>query len=349
MASTLNRIRHVVLILLLSFGLILVSCNGVPSTPGGQPSPTETASTPGEILEPSPTTTSTPQPGRILLVIQTGIEAEYAGDVSSRLSELASQSSLRFEQSDALAGNEPGSTRAVFWIGDAAEFSRQAAASAQIPFILIGPEEAEPGANVSQILVSPLHASFVAGLITILIAPDRRAGGLFSADDPLSPQLMDAFTNGARYLCGNCAPIYAPVVFFPLTSTAAAGQGIDAWKAAFDQLDQNRIETLYLPAQGASREMLDYLKSQGVVVVGSAPPPEGYSSLWAATVTQDPAAAVDQIWEMLFQFGSSAQSVDAPVMVTDFNESILTPGKLQLVEKVAAELKAGMIAPLSVP
>ncbi len=349
MVDTSDRLPRSLFILLLIFALILAGCNGAPATSGDQPGVTETAPSPLASLEPPPLPTNTPAPGKIALVAQPGAGAEYAGEVNARLSELAAQSGLLFEQIEIQSESDLESVRAVFWIGDASSFAQLAASSPEIPFVLIGSEEVPSGANVSQIRLSPLRASFVAGLITILIASDRRAGGLFPADDPLNSQLTDAFVNGARYLCGNCAPIYAPLVFFPLTGAVAGGGGFDAWKAAFDQMDQSRVEALYLASEGVTSEMLDYLKSQSVVVVGSAAPPEGYAALWAATVTLDPAVALEDIWAALSPPDAGAQVVDAPVVVRDVNESILSPGKLQLVEKITAELEAGLISPLSVP
>jgi hypothetical protein len=348
MPDRLPRLRSI-FILVLSIALLASGCNGAGATPSIQPTSSGLSPQPEtpDVLTVIPS--DTPAPARVWLVVQSGTAGDYVDGISAKLSELAAQSGYSFEQIETLSESDLKNARAVFWYGDPADFNRLTASAPQTPFVLIGSAGAKTAANVSQILLSPARVSFVAGLVAILTAPDRRAGGLFSADDPLHPQRIDAFNNGARYLCGRCVPVYAPVFFFPVTSAVAGGQSYEAWKVAFDQLDQNRIESLYLPPEGASREMLDYLAGQSVVVVGSAAPPEGYSSIWAATVDQNPAAALETLWPDLFSAEAAGKTIDAPIVLRDINDLILTPGRRSLVERIAAELTAGWIEPLSVP
>jgi len=160
---------------------------------------------------------------------------------------------------------------------------------------------------------------------------------------------MDAFSNGARYLCGRCVPVYAPVISFPLTTSVSESHAFEGWKNAFDELNQNRIQSLYLPPQAATTELLDYLASQSVLLVGSSTPLEGYTSIWAATVRLDTITALEDMWADLLQPDTGPKVVNAPVVIGDINEQLLTPGKLGLVEKVAADLASGWIAPLSLP
>lgn len=348
MKAALPRLKGILLSALII--LILASgCTGAVNTAVTQPPADDIPTPTGTPDKASPVPSDTPAPNLVRLVVKAGDGADYTDEISARLRELASQAGYAVEQSESLTESELQNTIAVFWIGDPAELNPLAASAPQIPFVLIGSDKPEPAVNISEIHMSADRVSFIAGLVAILIAPDRRAGGLFSADDPLSPQRMDAFNNGARYFCGRCVPVYAPVVFFPLTSAVSGGQGDEAWKAAFDELNQNRIESLYLPPEAASREMLDYLTGQSVRLVGTASPPEGYASMWAATVTQDPVAALEELWPHLSATGTPGHVINAPIVLRDVNDLLLPPGRQDLVEKIAAELAAGWIEPLSVP
>ncbi len=337
------------LILILTTILLGTGCHGAVNTPETLQSVDASSTQAGTPIEPAFIPTDTPSPALVWLVIKPDDGEHYLEQISVRLRDLAARSGYGFRETESLADNDLQDAKAVFWYGDPADIQPLAASAPQVPFVLISTATIEPAANLSQVHLSAARVSFIAGLTAILIAPDRRAGGLFPAEDPLSAQRIDAFNNGARYLCGRCVPVYAPVVFFPLTGSVSGGQGFEAWKAAFDELDQSRIESLYLTPEAASWEMLDYLDSQGVVVVGTAAPSEGYASLWAATVIQDPAAALENLWPQLLETEAPSRVVNAPIILQDVNELILTPGRRGLVEKIAAELTAGWIEPLSVP
>lgn len=345
---TLKKLQRIILVsLTISVVVILAGCNGAISSK--QPTASEPAILQETTTAPIPTPSVTPPPGIVRLVTQAGFDAAYIEEIDIKLDELSAQAGLVYSRSETLAESELESTRAVIWIGDPTEFNRLAAAAQEIPFVHIGSAKLDQAKNIFQIHLSPARVNFIAGLITVLIAPDRRAGGLFSVEDPDNAQWMNAFVNGAAYFCGRCMPVYAPVISFPITSAVSESQGFQGRKSAFDQLDQNRLEVLYLTPQAVTSEMLDYLASQSIVVVGSGPPPEGYNSIWAATVTENVASMLDQLWSELFQSDVSGQVLEAPIAIRDINDQILSPGRQQLVEKIASDLVDGWIEPLSIP
>ncbi len=344
-----KSILKTVMIAMVFFALIVSACHGAASTkqPGVSTTPSAALETPAE---PTPLPSPTTAPGKVWLVAPPGSDASLVEGIHGKLGELADKEGYSLDQTDNLTTSQlDQNTKIVVWLGENADIANLAGTAPQTHFIMIGPGQGEPTANLSLINTSNTRVSFIAGLIATLVAPDRRSGGLFSADDPLDAQLQDSFANGGRYLCGRCTPIYAPVVFFPVTTSVSPSLRLDGWKAGFDSLNQNRIEVLYIPPLAATPDFLTYLNGQGVAVVGSAAPPDGFSNQWVATVSQDVISPLVQLWPELMQTEGTGKAINAPIVMTDINDQRLTPGKLELAKEVAADLAAGYISPLSVP
>ena len=105
-------------------------------------------------------------------------------------------------------------------------------------------------ANLSIIRGGENQAVFLAGYLATLNAPDFRSGALLVDGAANTAKLQDSFLNGGHYFCGRCAPVYAPIVLFPQVGLVPAGADAAGWQAAFDTLNQNLLEMLYVPAEG---------------------------------------------------------------------------------------------------
>jgi hypothetical protein len=83
-------------------------------------------------------------------------------------------------------------------------------------------------------------------------------------------------------------------------------------------------------------------------VVGALPPPPELSAQWAATVGFDPLEALREALPEALS-GKSAGSLSVPVSLSDVNPQVFSPGRMELVKGLMAELAAGRLEPLSVP
>ena len=333
---------HLLTTLLVLGGLILTGCNGsTPKTP---------AATPTETVLPSatPEPTATSQPGMVWLIAPQGTDQAVGQVTADYLSQASSQAGLLFETHPEFdQTGAPDSLKAVFSLDTSADFSGLAAAMPDTQFVLIGSDLPDAGANLSTIDLQPDQQLFVAGYIATLVASDFRSAGLFIDSDPRLTAEQDSFLNGAHYLCGRCVPVYAPIVLFPQTTTIPAGADTASLNAAFANLDQNWIQTLYLAPGAMDPDFMAALVSQEVAMIGTQAPPEAVAGNWIATVSVDVTNALDQVWPKVIA-GEGGQQASAAVNLQDINASWLTPGKQDMVKLVIQDLSAGWVSSRSV-
>jgi hypothetical protein len=236
----------------------------------------------------------------------------------------------------------------VIWLGTANGISELAAGAPQVQFVAITTSNLQAGANLSIIHTRPEDVIFISGYISTLIAPDWRGAGLLPSDGPLGDQIQTVFTNGGRFFCGRCAPAYAPVVLFPVSAALPSGSDASSWQAAFDELNGNVIEVLYVSDAAVSPELLAMLNDLDITLIGSQTPGEEILSNWAATVQMDGTALLETLWPSLIA-GQGGTLLETPVTLRDVNPDKLSPGRQELVATMIANLQSGLVNPDSVP
>lgn len=325
--------------------LVLSACNGqaptvatVTATPGDDPTPV--------LEDPTQVPSPTSPPGWVWLVATAGADNASQTSIQTWLASQAALAGLQFERVEAYPVGDTAPTPRIVVFLEAPEDAANLAASApNTQFLIVTDQNIEPANNLTIIRNPAVQQAFIAGFIATLVAPDFRSGGLFSGEDGIS---QEAYLNGGRYLCGRCIPVYAPVVLFPQVNTLNLDGGSLAWKEAFDTLNLNRIQVLFVPPQTLEAEFLEYLISLNIKLLGTQLPAEEYRSAWVATVAADLQGALDQAWPGLVA-GEGGKTIAASLQLNDVNDSLLTPGKLGMVEKLMDELRGGWIEPLSVP
>lgn len=323
----------------------LAACNN--ATPSATNTPTQAVDqTPvTSVPSPEPTTTS----AKVILVSDTNAAPAEVQNAETRLTALAAQANLTLVKAETLiAADLTADVKIVVWLGSADGIADLASGAPQVQFVAITPAEIQPSANLSVIHDSPANVIFIAGYISTLIAPDWRGAALLPSDGPLGDQVQSVFENGGRFFCGRCAPAYAPVVLFPLSATLPASSPASAWQAAYDTLNQNVIEVLYVSDPASSPELLAALKDAGVTLIGSQTPSADLQANWAVTVQMDSVSLLDTLWPDLLA-GNPGQALEAPVTLSDINPDKFSPGRQELVETMIANLQNGLVDPFSVP
>lgn len=322
--------------------LVLAACSAAQTPTASEPLPT--ATTPPQI---TPTTTAVPD--AVWLVAGADIDPRTQSEFSAWLSEQAVQAGMEFSVVDAFPQSEtPANLKYVVVLSPVENISALAANGNQTQFVVITNQSQTPSTNLSVIHAADDQAAFLAGYLAILNAPDFRSGALLIDGAAQTPRLQETFVNGGRYFCGRCAPVYAPIVIFPQIGLVPANADAAAWQAAFDTLNKNNLEMLYLPPEGLLPDFLTYLSTKNIKVVSSAPPPDGSEGLWVASVHSDALAALQEIWPDI-QAGSGGQEVSAKLVIDHVNSANLSPGRLQRAERLIPDLLSGIISPLSVP
>lgn len=337
--------RNIPLILVFILMALLSACSLQSSGPLATATSAEPATTPTT----APLPTTTPEPEEIWLVASPQVDPVLLQEVTAWLEEQAASEGFNLRNVDSfLTGEVNERVKVVVSLTDIEDIENLAANFPDLDFIVFSEQEISTAENLSVIRSDPNLMAFLAGYLATLNAPDFRSGGLFMDQGDHSARLQESFLNGGRYLCGRCSPVYAPIVAFPQVGLVPAGADAAGWQAAFDTLNQHRIEMLYVPAEGLQPAFLDYLMGQNVGLISNGAPPPGYESLWVASVMTDSLSALQELWPEI-SAGSSGREVQADLILANINRENLSPGRQQLAEILIPELISGAIVPLSVP
>jgi len=331
--------------LLVGILILLAACNPV--------SPVITATATGALLETPTTLIPTLEPtaptAKIILVSDGSASTTDLQKAETVLTDLAARNNMNLVQAASLTTSDLSpEVKIVVWIGQAEGIAELAAGAPQVQFVAITSSALEPAVNLNIIHLRPEKVIFIAGYISTLIAPDWRGGGLLPSDGPLGDQVQAVFSNGGRFFCGRCAPAYAPVVLFPVSAALPANSLVSDWQAAFDELNKNIIEVMFVSDAAASPELLAALSEKGIFLIGNQPPTADLQSAWAATVSIDGISQLEALWPDLLAL-KPGQSVEAPVVLSDVDPAKLSPGRQQLVNAMIENLQSGLVNPFSIP
>jgi hypothetical protein len=324
--------------------LFLLAACSTPATPTATVEVTST-----QAPEAVATPTATPEPAVVWLITGASSETVMGEQFSAFLNERAPIDNFTLEVRETFSQDGiPGDLQIAVFLSPGEDVVTLAADHPDTQFVVISDHDLTPASNLSVIRAAETQAAFLAGYIATLNAPDFRSGALLVDGTVNTAQTQDSFLNGGRYFCGRCAPVFAPIVLFPQVGLVPAGADAAGWQTAFDTLNQNFIETLYVPAEGLLPEFLTYLAGKNVGVISNAPPPASSKAIWIATVQSDLVAALAGIWPALTA-GEGGKTVPASLVLTHVNGENLSPGRQKLAERIIPGLISGVISPLSVP
>ncbi len=341
--SVTKKTALIAFILIAAFAAnVLAGCNGAASTPTPTPVPVQAS--------PTALPTATTDPGAVWFIAPAQADPSLSQAIAAYLQQAASQAGLSYATYPEFRQSELPKNLKVAVLLDPASEPDPASLATSLPdtqFILIGDGLPQASGNLSVVDTQLDQRVFVAGYIATLVADDFRSGGLFSEGDPLLASKQDSFMNGGQYLCGRCVPVYPPLVTFPQIVTIPAQADAGGMQTAFDQLNQDTIQTLYLPAEAYNTDFLTYLAGQNVAMLGLQTPPDGFSNNWITTVQVDAVTALDQVWSAVLA-GQGGQQAAAVVSLADTNANLLSPGRQEMVKDLISELAGGWVVPGSV-
>ena len=295
------------------------------------------------------TATPEPEPVRVVLVGSQETTPQFFAQAQLVLNELAASAGLAFEvHSTAGELNLNNSSGVVVFLETPPDLEALVSASSGVHFVVISAQDRAPAENLSVVRLHPDREAFLAGYLTTLIAPDWRAGALLPSDSAIGADLSVAFQNGGWYLCGICATQFAPYTSFPIVAAMPANSDAASWQYGMQELEKLVTYTLYVAPEAASMEVFALLAGKGIVLVGGQTPPQEILPLWAATVTQDVAQPLRQVFAGAIS-GQAGRLVDATLMVTDVNPELYSEGRQRLVNELIPALEDGSVFTLNVP
>lgn len=298
-----------------------------------------------------PTATPLP-PDRVVLVAPADTDTSLLAGAQAALAELSASSELEFETRQEITSTMlSADIKIVVFLYHPENLGSLAANAPDTQFVAISELNWSPPSNVTIIRVKQNDVVFLSGYIAAILAPNYRAGALLAAENV---EINQAFLNGVHYYCGICAASIYPLNKYPVYSQQPAGSTPEAWQAAFEEINLNKVNVLFVPQEAASAQLLSYLSAQDVALIGIQTPSVEGQSRWAATINVDKITPLQEIWPDLTA-GNGGRIVNADISISDtqsltvLDGSVwLSEGKQVLVNKIIQLLREDLISALPV-
>jgi hypothetical protein len=335
------RLKTIFLLIPLFF---LVACNGEATPEPLLPSPTFTH-------EFTPTT-STPL---VILVLPVDLPGGDSETFQSLIYNLAQENGLRFQLRNSLTVEElqaeHPALKVVVALAPDPGLAALAASAPEVQFLAVDIPGVTAGGNIATIggVDQPIDKqAFLAGYVAPMFASEWRVGILSQKETPGGESARTAFTNGYHYFCGYCRnpdfssprPEYPVVVRIP---TDALLNEFIYYAAALRDYNTNfYAEVVYVYPEVATQDVYSYLAEEGTLLIGQELPSEDLRSSWIVSIQPNIIPAIEKIFPELLA-GRGGISIPTPLFLTDINESLLTEGKLQLVQEILDGLQNGTI------
>ena len=296
----------------------------------------------------TPTTSPSPtalQP-LVILYAPPGSDASLVDDLGSELSELAAQDGLRFDtRSQMLESDFEEDLRLVVVLSPDPGVLNLTQTYPQVQFLAIGISDLEAGGNLSVIGTGgnrPDQQGFLAGYLATVVTPDWRVGIISQGDTTSGMAARNGFVNGVIFYCGLCRPVFPPFYQYPSFYDLPGGASQEEQQAAADFLIGQSVQTVYVFPGMADSFLMEYLAQAGVNLIGADTPPAGVQNNWIASVQTDLVSSVKEVWPRLVN-GEGGISLELPLIITNRNAGLFSPGRQHHVENLLSDLMAGYI------
>ena len=341
------RIKSISLFL----SLVLAACSSIPGAggPTSTPAPTDT------VVPTAGPTATLPAP-LVILVMPADMNAQKSQDYQTLGYNLAQAAGYRFQVLNKLSSAdlalEPN-LKAVIALAPDPGIVSLAAAAPQAQFLAVNIPGITPGANVSTLggQDPPIDkVSFMAGYIAALVTDDYRIGVILRKGSSEADTIMNAYSAGRTFYCGLCNPTTPPFVDYPSiwpNAEIPTDAKPNEYTAYADLMIRQGVQTLFMQPSMDTPELLDYLPTVGVLMIGTESPTKNISG-WVVTLQPDYLASIKAAWPDLMA-GKGGKAFPAPLALTDVNADLFSVGKQRLAQKTLNDLLAGLISTTAKP
>ncbi len=293
-----------------------------------------------------PTPTPIP-PDRAILIAPADTDAGMLVEAQALMAELTASTGLQFEtRAEITEDTLTADVKVVVFLSHPDNLGTLAAKAPATQFVAISSLDWTPPANVTLIHVQDNDAAFLAGYTAAILAPNFRVGALLAAE---STSVSLAFENGVHYYCGTCSALINPLNSYPIVSVQSAGSAPEVWQAAFDQININKVNVVYVAKEAMSAQLLTYLAAQDVAIIANQTPLEEGRVRWAGSIYLDGISPLREIWNDLIS-GVGGRTINATFKITD-NQQLavsdgtvwLSQGRLRLVDDMIQLLRENQI------
>jgi hypothetical protein len=215
----------------------------------------------------------------------------------------------------------------------------------QTQFLAINLPGIQPGGNVSVLGGESARIdqiAFIAGYIGAMITEDYHTGALLVKDSPDADKIIKAMRAGQEFYCGLCNPYAGPFEEYPLVQDIPKDAKPNEYSAYADILIRKKVETLFLQPGVDVPELLQYLPTVGVLMIGTQAPMKDIPG-WVVTLQPDYLEAMKSALPDLAA-GQGGKAFPAPLSFTNANPDLFGPGKQANAHKVLDDLIGGFIS-----
>jgi hypothetical protein len=316
---------------------------------GSRPTPSPATETPTTAA--TPTASPTTAAPLAVLVLPAEMDQNQKDTYQTLIYNMTQEDGMRFQVLNSLSTNDLAleglALKVVVALPPDPGLNALASAARDVQFLGIGIPGLAAASNLSTIGASgfPIdQQAFLAGYIAGLVAPEWKVGILSQKDTPEGDAAVTAFTNGFTYYCGSCRnPLFPqPAGIYPVIVRIPTDAQPGEYTAYADLLLHNAVKAAYVFPDVATSELLNYMAQNGLLLVGQSSPGDSVKDQWIASIQPDVLSAVKTIFPELLD-GKGGQVVPTPLFLTDVNPTLLTEGKLRLVQGVLDDLQNGTI------
>jgi len=321
--------------------LLVVACGG--NEPTEIPPPTVV---PTHTPLPPPTLIPTASTPLAILVVPADMDKTASDLYQETVYDLAQESGFRFQVRNALNELDMAdpTLKVVIALPPDPGVVAFASTAPNVQFLAVNIPDLTAGGNVS--VLAPDNQvelpAFLAGYTLAMLTYEYHIGMLYPEGDDNAVRAVNAFNNGMRYYCGLCKRIYFTAVEYPTFLSIPTTEDVSLHGGYANVLINDRdVDSLYIYPSIATDDLLTYVGTQGVYLIGTRMPPTRPGG-WVMTVSPDTIKAIQIAWPQLIA-GQGGQAVQSPLGLADVDPGILPDGKLAQVQFILNELLAGRI------
>lgn len=333
------RVKQILFVLLVVAMLTACGGNDVPEVAAPTVVPSHTP-------PPSATPISTLSTPLALLILPTDLDKPTSDLYQKTVYDLALASGFRFQVRNGITPQDLAdpTLKVVIALPPDPGVMNYAPTAPNVQFLAVNIPNVTAGGNVSVLAPNAQVElpAFLAGYTLAMLLEEYHAGMLYPDGDQNALVALNAFNNGMRYYCGLCDGIYIDLVSYPAVLAIPSTEDPSKFGSYANVLINDKdVDGLYIFPSIASDDLLSYVGTQGVYLIGTSRP-EPRPGGWVMTVSPDTIKAIQAAWPQLIA-GQGGQNIQSPLGLADVDTSILTEGKLRLVQETLDALIAGRI------
>jgi hypothetical protein len=316
----------------------------------GTDSPTEIAApTVVPTHTPLPTATIIPTASTPLaiLVIPADMDQAASDLYQKTVYDLSQASGFRFQVRNVLAPTDLAdpTLKVVIALPPDPGIATLAPSAPNVQFLAVNIRDLTAGGNLS--VLSPDTQvelpAFLAGYTAAMVTEEYHIGMILPKDNQDAIRAFNAFNNGMTYYCGLCRTFYITPIDYPTYVEIPGDEDPKNYGGYANLLINDRdVDTIYFYPSLVNDEFLSYVGTTGALLFGTSMP-EPRPGGWVMTIEPDTVKAIQSAWPNLIA-GQGGINVQSPLGLADVDPSILTDGKLRLVQETLDALLAGRIS-----